>query len=139
VLALALFALFVFSLQRGQAGRLMERLGNERRQRITLTEDGIFQSSPSGYSVRYWSAISRVETAEDRLYLYTIFETGHMVPRRAFADEAAWDAFVAAARRYRDRAAAAPGGARRQGDGPAAAPAAFFEKPEGVQGPRTEA
>lgn len=72
--------------------------------RLTLSERGVRLESPKSESLIYWAAIRRMTLTASRLYLYLITYGTIIVPRRCFADESAFGAWAATARREWERA-----------------------------------
>jgi hypothetical protein len=65
---------------------------------IALSEDGVRQLAPLHQGFTTWEGV--LEVAQTGAYLFLMTDTlaGYVVPRRAFADDAAWRAFAQCAR-----------------------------------------
>ena len=61
--------------------------------RIVLDDAGVLERTVVGESRTAWAGVHRVESDADYLYLYTSPAGAHVVPKRAFADPQAADAF----------------------------------------------
>lgn len=68
---------------RGQLGR----------HRLMLDEDGLTENTAVGESRTRWAGVDRVEQSRDYIYIYTSPAAAHVVPKRAFANPEAADAF----------------------------------------------
>ena len=68
------------------------------REQVMTVADGVFRAeSERGKTEVRWTVIPRVQRAHERLFVFSTPYLAFIVPRRAFADEAAFDAFAAAA------------------------------------------
>lgn len=65
---------------------------------MTLTEDGLVESTVVGESRNSWAGIHRVEQNPDYIFLYTAPIAAHLVPKRAFNDPGDADRFFEFAR-----------------------------------------
>lgn len=83
------------------------------RQRITLSREGLRSECAFGSGVLKWEGIERVVRLPEYLFIYESSTLAHIVPRRAFADEKAFQHFAAAAERF--HRAARPGPCRKCG------------------------
>jgi hypothetical protein len=72
-------------------------------QDLTLNADDIDHRCHSQHNFAKWNAVCEVGVVEGFAYL-TMFSSGALVPRRAFADEAAFRAFVAKIAQYHKQA-----------------------------------
>jgi hypothetical protein len=72
--------------------------------RITLAPEGIRTASESSNTTAFWPSIEKIVIGGEQAFIFNSARAAHVIPRRAFADEAAFREFVAAARRYRDAA-----------------------------------
>lgn len=72
---------------------------------ITLDAEGVSQVAPLHRGFTSWAGVQGVHQTPAYIFLMTDTLAGYVVPRRAFADAAAWDRFAAVAR---ERTAAAP-------------------------------
>jgi len=68
--------------------------------RLAIDPDGIHVTTAFAYSLHYWEGVDAVGASEDHIFLYITTRNAHVVPRRAFADDRAFDEFLEAARRY---------------------------------------
>lgn len=64
--------------------------------RLAVEPHGITDTTPAFSYTTYWSGIERVVKAPDQVLVYVGPNAAFQVPRRAFADDAALDAFVQA-------------------------------------------
>lgn len=65
---------------------------------ISLSADGVRQLAPLHEGFTTWAGVLEVAQTGRYLFLMTDTLAGYVVPRRAFADDAAWLTFGAAAR-----------------------------------------
>ena len=65
-----------------------------REQRLTVAEDCFRAESTRGKTEVRWSAIPRIRVEEPRLFVYSTRRQAFIIPRRAFASSADFDAFV---------------------------------------------
>ena len=56
--------------------------------------DSLTEVGPSGSTIRNWSSVERVAVTPSHLFVYTSGIEAYVVPRRAFPEEAAFNAFV---------------------------------------------
>jgi hypothetical protein len=70
------------------------------RKEVSITPVEIVETGASRSTTVRWSCVQRIEQAPDVLYVYISATEAIVLPRRAFADEAAFAAFHAAARQY---------------------------------------
>ena len=68
--------------------------------RVEIAAEGVHLTADDGRRALPWPSIIAVETGAEALYLFLTPEQAHIIPRRAFPDDAAFDAFVAAIRRH---------------------------------------
>jgi hypothetical protein len=68
--------------------------------KIELRPDGVAAASPIGATIFDWKAISAIVATSDYVFLHLDSLSALIVPRRAFADDAAFDRFVEAARQF---------------------------------------
>jgi hypothetical protein len=93
--------------QMNQVLRLFKQEDHRKRlgpTRIELRPDGVAAASPIGATIFDWKAISEIVATNDYLFLHLDSLSALMVPRRAFADDAAFDRFADAARLYQRNA-----------------------------------
>lgn len=69
------------------------------RQRLELSAEGLKWSGAAGESTTRWSAFSDVVEDAQAAYAYMTSVQAYIIPRRAFADGAAFERFVATIRR----------------------------------------
>lgn len=83
-------------------GRLIEQ--NARRLRVLEPQwfeavaEGFEARSDRGHSLVRWSAVRRLEVEGTRLFVFVSPDSAYIVPSRAFAADADFEAFVSAAR-----------------------------------------
>lgn len=61
---------------------------------LTLEADGIRESNPTGETTRSWSSVEKAAITPHHLFIYTSGIEAFVVPRRAFASDDAFEAFV---------------------------------------------
>ncbi|NJK72241.1 MAG: YcxB family protein [Synechococcaceae cyanobacterium SM2_3_60] len=71
---------------------------------VCLTADGIGERATTHSTVFYWPTVREVIVAPKHLFVLVDNNGALIIPRRAFADEAACDAFQAEIERYRKAA-----------------------------------
>jgi len=71
-----------------------------REQRLTVADDCFRAESTRGKTEVRWSAIPRIRVEEPRLFVYSTRRQAFIVPRRAFASGADFDAFVKATQEH---------------------------------------
>ena len=76
------------------------------RQRVTISPEGISRSSDFDQTTVRWSAVERVIKDKDHAFVYTSALAAIIIPRRAFADDVAFDDFVLKATGYHQEAEA---------------------------------
>jgi YcxB-like protein len=76
------------------------------RQRVTISPEGISRSSDFDQSTISWSGIEQVVKDKNYAFVYTSALSAIIVPRRAFADDIGFDAFVMKATGYHQEAGA---------------------------------
>lgn len=104
----ALFALAVFVLLAGFIPGLKTRLmmraardtGATLPQTFTAGEEFWRAESDRGVTQLRWSSVPRIERQPDRLFVFNGPRTAFMVPRRVFADDAAFETFAATVEQY---------------------------------------
>jgi hypothetical protein len=69
---------------------------------LTLTSQGIADRTQQGESTTSWYEVEELVTTHDHAFFYTSVTTAHVVPRRAFANDDAYDAFVEQATELRE-------------------------------------
>lgn len=74
--------------------------------KIELRPDGVAAASPIGATIFDWKAISEIVATSEYLFLHLDSLSALMVPRRAFADDVAFERFIEAARLYHRNAGA---------------------------------
>jgi hypothetical protein len=100
----ALMSTALFERRMGKARmRVMRRIaGRQQRQgaslpfaaRATLDNDAFTWTSPNGTTIRAWHAITDCVVKKERLVIRLAPLQYAIIPRRAFPDDAAWNAFV---------------------------------------------
>ncbi|MGE0392948.1 MAG: YcxB family protein [Vicinamibacterales bacterium] len=75
---------------------------------VSLSAAGVRQVAPLHEGFTSWAGVLEVAQTRTHLFLMTDTLAGYVVPRRAFTDDAAWQAFADCARR-RVEAASRPG------------------------------
>jgi YcxB-like protein len=104
ILALIGFSLFVRLLtvnatrKHLQEGRNAEKALGWRR--LSIDPHAIRSTSAFSSNANFWEGIDAVVATGDYVFLYITTRAAHVVPRRAFPDDRAFDQFVEAARRY---------------------------------------
>ncbi|MFN7954227.1 MAG: YcxB family protein [bacterium] len=103
----ALFALFYAGFQRTMGRRITRRslaasrnLGSVGPRRVTIAPRSFRCEGPYTDDQVRWPAVERIVESEHALYVYVSANSGYVVPRRAFASDAEFEAFVAMARQY---------------------------------------
>jgi len=74
------------------------------RQRVTISREFITRSGDFDQTTVRWSAVERVIKDKNHAFVYTSALTAIIVPRRAFADTVAFDAFVLKSTEYHQEA-----------------------------------
>jgi len=72
-------------------------------QQVSLSSAGISTTSEARRSSSTWEVVERIESTEDSAYFYVSSVEAIIVPRRAFGDDADFEEFVEAGRRYHSR------------------------------------
>ncbi len=72
---------------------------------FTVAEDGLVTESEYGRSETRWKQVQKLARTRKHIFLYLSGEAAVVVPRRAFADAAQWDAFYEICKRGRSAAA----------------------------------
>jgi len=112
ILWCALFLLFGFgifwlwSLLEGATTLWAHCRNPELRERVVfrLDREGITVTSGSGATTTFWHALERVVEDREHAFLYVAKTDVHILPKRIFADEHAFEEFVETARRYHQEA-----------------------------------
>jgi hypothetical protein len=68
--------------------------GADLAQTFTIQEEYWCAESERGMTKLRWSAVPRIERQPDRLFVFNGPRTAFMIPRRVFADDAAFDRFA---------------------------------------------
>ena len=76
------------------------------RHRVTISPEGVTDSSELGQTSTAWRAVERVVVADEHAYIYTNALAAIIVPRRAFAGPSEFDEFVRTARGHHQKAVA---------------------------------
>ncbi len=74
------------------------------RHRTTLSPEGVTRAGEFGQTSVVWRAVERVVVTDDYAYIYTSALAAIIIPRRAFADAAAFREFVHAAGEFQAKA-----------------------------------
>jgi fatty acid desaturase len=62
---------------------------------VTLREDGFTEQTTFNTTEHTWAAVQRLRRSRRHIFIYIGAHLAHIVPRRAFAADAEWDAFYA--------------------------------------------
>ncbi|MBN1367809.1 MAG: YcxB family protein [Dehalococcoidales bacterium] len=83
-----------------------DKIPNEEicRHKILLSETGIYATIEYGESTTKWLAITEIIQTEKYLYFFLKPGKAHIVPKRAFIDEVAFNQFAQTARMYHTKA-----------------------------------
>jgi len=84
-------------------GQNRGRLG---RHTMTLTPDGIVDTTEFGEERHTWSVVEKIAEDENYVFIYMSATSAHVIPKRAFAHQAALDAFLNTARAFQAQCAA---------------------------------
>ena len=76
------------------------------RRRVTISPEGITESSELGQTSTAWRAVERVAETDNHAYIYTNALAAVIVPRRAFAGPSEFEEFVRTAKAYHEKAVA---------------------------------
>jgi hypothetical protein len=71
---------------------------------FTITPDAITDSSDTGDSKTYWSAIERVESTDQYVFILPRGSGPYIIPRKAFSDDISFKQFIDLANIYHQRA-----------------------------------
>ena len=71
-------------------------------QQLTVTADEIHVRADGGEMALAWDEVADISRTEERLFVFGTAEQALVVPQRAFADPAAYDAFYDQLQSYRD-------------------------------------
>lgn len=74
------------------------------RHRVTLSTEGISDSGEFGQAATAWRAVERVARTDTHAFVYTSALVAIIIPRRAFASPAEFDAFVKTATDFHEQA-----------------------------------
>lgn len=80
--------------------RMLREGRNERRlqkRRISIDAEGLRTEDSGGNSATRWFAVEKVVTTPTAIYIYESALSAHILPRREFANDMAFDEFAAAA------------------------------------------
>src|SRR5262245_52848668 len=69
---------------------------------VTLSVGGVTSEGENWTALLKWAIVQRVAETENHLFLFIDSLEGMVVPRRVFADESNWQAFVGLARHYHE-------------------------------------
>jgi hypothetical protein len=70
--------------------------------RLGITPEGVNAVSETSRIFESWAAVVKITASDEHAFLYDASNRAHIVPRRAFIDQADFDRFVELARRYWD-------------------------------------
>jgi hypothetical protein len=112
VVAISIGLLFQWCLERWLIRRaILQLLKDEKpgkgllgRHRIVLSQDGLMESTPVGESRTSWAGVDRIEQDPHNIYIYTSLAAAHVIPKRAFSDPQAADAFYQYSRARKEAA-----------------------------------
>jgi hypothetical protein len=122
IISIGAFVLLAFSLLlllvprrvllRRSVNRLLAQGNNTRRflgpRHLTLAPEGLKAADGDSASFHDWAGIERLVVTDDYFFIFISTITGHVIPRRVFADEDDFQEFVRMARQYHERAAEPP-------------------------------
>ncbi len=60
---------------------------------ITVTDAGLVEETKFNRTEQKWAGVTRLSRTRRHIFVYVARNAAHAVPRRAFPDAAAWDAF----------------------------------------------
>jgi hypothetical protein len=90
--ALVFFAVvFGGSLVLSMISRRNKTLYTERT--LTIGEEGLATETPYGKSEQKWAIVQKLARSRKYVFIYVAQHSAYLVPRRAFLDEAEWEAF----------------------------------------------
>lgn len=96
-----LFAIFAFPYMRWRTRQMSNQLLSEGQNKefygeceLEVGDDALTETRPSGSTIRNWTSVERVVTTPSHLFVYTSGIEAYVVPRRAFANESDFTAFV---------------------------------------------
>jgi hypothetical protein len=107
---LATWCVFIYGLapviarmtMRRSAAKFLRTMG---RRRILLDAGGVHETSHATKATYGWHVVDSVEADESCIFIFLLGGTGWVVPRRAFRDTTASEAFFTTARRLRGQVA----------------------------------
>jgi len=76
------------------------------RHRVTISPEGVAETSEHGHTSTTWRAIERVVATQEHAYIYTNALAAIIVPRRAFASPSEFAEFVRTAQGHHEQATA---------------------------------
>jgi hypothetical protein len=79
------------------------RIPNEEmcRHKITISEEGLLDSTDYGNSIQNWSAFDSIVKTDQYIYLFLRIAKGYLIPKRAFSDDASFSLFAEKAMNYK--------------------------------------
>jgi hypothetical protein len=96
---------------RTHVGKLMKKLLAEGEnkgligpRRLSITPESLNGATAFGESVTKWTAVEKIVVVEEYAYIHTGAMSAFIIPKRAFADDRAFQTFVETAERYRHEA-----------------------------------
>jgi hypothetical protein len=91
-------------LLRGGLEKAADESGKLGWKRVTLTPEAVLAASENSSTAIAWAGVEKIVIAGEQALLFDSPTSALIIPRRTFADEEAFRAFVATAQRYRDAA-----------------------------------
>lgn len=76
------------------------------RHRVTISPEGVADSSEHGQTSTAWQGVEKVAAADEHVFIYTSALAAIIVPRRAFSDPLEFDKFVRTAQGLHEKAMA---------------------------------
>jgi hypothetical protein len=105
LLGFTFYPMFLRFLTRGVTRQALQEGRNEEKtmgwRRLNIDPHAIRMTSAFSTNANYWEGIDAVVATPDYVYIYVTTRSAHVVPRRAFPNDRAFDEFVEMARRYR--------------------------------------
>lgn len=74
------------------------------RNRLTLNEDEMLETSAIGESRTLWTGVERIAQNKDYIFIYITAVSAFIIPKRAFKDNQEAEGFYSAARTYHEKA-----------------------------------
>ena len=113
VIAFPIVALGQWVLERRMTRRLIRQLlkeekpgrGQVGRHKVVLSDAGVVESTDVSESRTSWAGVDRVEENPKYIFIYTSPAAAHVIPKRAFRDTEAAEAFYQLSRNRKEAAA----------------------------------